>query len=210
MLQPQSLGDPIRSSALQSHLPGAKLKGDKNKNTGTKKKCTKKKSLSARQPSQPANRVIYQDITTKLKFSHLQNSSSSRSIIDMASSSTYSRTSPENGREIQPDMNLGLYLCGCVCVCASVCLSVSRSIKRSIDLSYVSTRQKEAPETKLRVQATDKALSAGAGDGIPRSLRKCSYKQVFPCFCCNCKAQVASLQQASHFACLFVCFLSAP
>ncbi len=94
-----------------------------------------------------------------------------------------------------------------VCARLSVCLSVSRSIKRSIDLYYVSTRQKEAPETKLGVQVTDKALSAGAGDGIPRSLRKCSYKQVFPCFCCNCKAQVASLQQASQFACLFVFFL---
>jgi hypothetical protein len=36
-------------------------------------------------------------------------------------------------------------------------------------------------------------------------LRKCSQKQVFPCFCCNCKAQAASLQQASPCACLFVC-----
>ncbi len=97
-------------------------------------------------------------------------------------------------------------MCGFVCgVCASVSLSVSRSIKRSMDLSYVSTRQKEAAETKLGVQATDKALSAGAGDGVPRSLRKCSQKQVFPCFCCNCKAQAASLQQASPCACLFVC-----
>jgi hypothetical protein len=106
------------------------------------------RALASQPASQPANRVIYQEITTKLKFSHLQNSSSSRSIIDIASSSTYSRTSPENGREIQPDMNLGLYLCRFVCVCASVSLSVSRSIKRSMDLSYVSTRQKEAAETK--------------------------------------------------------------
>ncbi len=211
MLQPQSLGDPIRSSALQSHLPGAKLKGDKEKTQGPKKMHKEEileRALASQPASQPANRVIYQEITTKLKFSHLQNSSSSRSIIDMASSSTYSRTSPENGREIQPDMNLGLYLCGCVCVrvrvCLSVCLSGDLSSDQWIYPMYLQGRKKHQRQS-LVVQATDKALCAGAGNGFPRSLRKCSHKQVFPCSCCNCKAQAASFQQASPFACLLVC-----
>lgn len=210
MLQPQSLGDPIRSSALQSHLPGAKLKGDKNKNPGTKKKSTKKKSLSARQPSQPANRVIYQEITTKLKFSHLQNSSSSRSIIDMASSSTYSRTSPENGREVQPDMNLGLYLCGCGCVCASVCLSVCLSIYQAINRSVLCIYKTER-------STRDKAWST-------------SNRQSSQCWCwrwysselekmqlqTSVSVLLLQLQSSSSFfatsfaICLFVCFLSAP
>ncbi len=55
MLEPQSLGDPIRSSALQSHRPGAKLKGDKNKNTGTKKKMHKEEILENAPASQPAS-----------------------------------------------------------------------------------------------------------------------------------------------------------
>jgi hypothetical protein len=79
-----------------------------------------------------------------------------------------------------------------------------------MDLSYESTRQKEAPETKLGVQATDKALSAGAGDGVPGSLRKMQVQT-------SVSVLLLQLQSSSSFfcnklrlllVCLFVCLFS--
>ncbi len=100
----------------------------------------------------------------------------------------------------------------CVCVCTSVCLCVDLSSDQWIYPKYLQDRKKHQRE-KLGVQATDKALSTDAGDGVRRSLRKCSHKQVFACFSCNCKAQAAEIlcnKLRVLLVCLFVCFLSAP